>query len=610
MKVYKAILFCCILNFLCSHLRAQIITIDDTKNAAELVSILTNNSSCLEILNQSVSGNKLTAGKNSYGTFTNNSSNFPFQSGIILSTGNSSDAIGPFIRNEGLETAAWPGDTDLNQILNINSINATVLEFDFIPTTNGISFNYFFASNEYQDDYPCFYSDGFAFLIKEKASTNPYQNLAVIPQTTTTVSSFNIHPKINFKAGCQAKNESYFGQFNNTNNNNSPINFAGQTKVFNAKTNVTPGKTYHIKLVIADDKSYYYDSAIFIEAASFNSAIDLGTDRLLATNSAICFGENYIIDTKLSPSYNYKWYKDGILQSAENNPSYIVTAPGTYKVEVTLSPSSCSATNQIKIEYTPEIILNNSTLTHCNFDGDGKDVFNLTEADDIIKNNNSALSDVTYFENLTDAKTNSNPIPNPTYYTNQSLTQTLIAKVTNSFNCANYAELTLNISNTIPLTPITIITAVETKNFEGNKNSATIKYSGTGNYEFSIDGNLYQNSPVFLNIPAGNYIAYARDKNSCENAVPYPFFILDYPRFFTPNGDGFNDTWTIKNLNQLPPAIITIFDRYGKLLKQFNSQNLNWEGTFNGVTLPSDDYWFNIISDNKEIIRGNFSLKR
>jgi hypothetical protein len=77
-----------------------------------------------------------------------------------------------------------------------------------------------------------------------------------------------------------------------------------------AQTTVVAGKTYHIKLVIADQGGNYYDSAVFLEAGSFKSKIDLGSDRLLATNNGICFG--YIIDTGFSPSlfYTYNWYKD------------------------------------------------------------------------------------------------------------------------------------------------------------------------------------------------------------------------------------------------------------------------------------------------------------
>ncbi|MFA9188314.1 choice-of-anchor L domain-containing protein [Flavobacterium magnesitis] len=599
-----------------SPLRAQSINVDDTKTALELVNLISNNSPCVAITNENVSGDGFSPGKNSYGSFTNTSPNFPFQSGVVLSTWSSTQSEGPFVRNRGGGENEWLGDSDLDQALNINSINASVLEFDFTPLTNTISFNYLFASNEYQDNFPCDYSDGFAFLIKEKGSSAAYQNLAVIPNTSTAVSSMNIRPAISFidtnnnVKSCPAVNESYFGQFNNNPNNASPINYAGQTKVLNATTDVIAGTTYHIKLVIGDDQNPYYDSAIFIEAASFNSVIDLGNDKLLTTNNAVCFGEDYILDTKLSTNYTYKWYKDGILLNLENNPFYTVKSPGNYKVEVTLNPSACVVTNDIKIEYTPEIVLKNSSLIQCDIDEDEKSLFDLTQADSEIKNNNSGLSDVTYYENLTDAITDNNPILNSSNYINSSNPQTLFAKVTNSYNCFNYAELTLELSNDIIPNRVATITGVKTTNFAGNKNTVTIEFSGSSDYVFSIDGNYYQDSPEFLNIPAGNYIAYANDKNGCGISNPFSFSILDYPKYFTPNGDGYNDFWTIKNLNLLPPATIHIFDRYGKLLKQFNSSNLNWNGTLNGHLLPADDYWFNLIFEDGKHIKGHFSLKR
>lgn len=612
MKVLHSILLSLSLCCFNSQLQAQAIGVDDTKNALELVNLLTNNSSCMQTNSESVSGDTFTLGKNSYGSFTNSSPNFPFQSGVVLSTWSSTKSPGPFVRNQGGDSNSWLGDPDLNQALNINSVNATVLEFDFTPLTNNISFNYIFASNEYQDDFPCKYSDGFAFLIKEKGSTTAYQNLAVIPNTTTAVSSMNIHPAINVTnlTPCAASNESYFGQFNTQTTNTSPINYAGQTKVLNATTNVISGKTYHIKLVIGDDRNSYYDSAIFIEAGSFNSVIDLGTDKLLATNNAICFGQDYIIDTKLPANYTYKWYKDGILLASENSPSYTVKSPGIYKVEVTLTPSVCVVTNDVKIEYTPEIVLKNSSLIQCDIDEDGKAVFDLTEADSEIKNNNSGLSSVTYYENVSDAQAGTNPILNSNNYTNKSNPQTLIAKVTNPYNCFNYAELILELSNAMVPSRVATITGVKTTDFAANKNSAIIEYTGSSNYEFSIDGNYYQDSPEFSNIAAGTYLAYARDKNGCGVSNPFLFYILDYPHYFTPNGDGYNDTWTIKNLNLLPQATINIFNRYGKLLKQSNSPIFSWNGTLNNYLLPADDYWFSLIFENGKNIKGHFSLKR
>jgi gliding motility-associated-like protein len=760
---------------------AQSITVNDAYTAQGLVNILTNNSTCATTSNFDARGDNFTAGKNSYGYFNNQGGSFPFTAGIVLSTWSSTNSIGPFIRNRGGGDTRWGGDTDLDQALGITSINATVLEFDFMPLTNFISFNYIFASNEYQDEFPCLYSDGFAFLIKEKGSTDNYKNLAVIPGTSTPVSSTNIHQAINFTptigapTSCPAINETYFGQPNTSLTNSSPINYAGQTKVLNAQTNVIAGAIYHIKLVIADDNSdgglTYYDSAIFLEAGSFKSKIDLGMDRLLATNNSICFGESYIINTNLPTSNTYRWYRDNSTTpiSGASQASYTAIGAGIYKVE--LVATNCITSGEIKIEYTPQTVLNNTILVQCDDNGDEISTFDLTKADAIIKNNDSSLPAIFYYESLSAAIGSINPIPNPTTYVNKSQNQILFGKITNSYGCVNYAELTLQVSNTtialqnpfttcdtdarqdglflfdlnsqvtpqilsglpvglvveyylnsndavsqnnvLPnafknttpnqqtifariingpdcyaITPITLIidtfsppnfqdsnsslcngntikisvatgfvsylwntgettnsitvtspgdysvtvrnsngcaatknfyitasgiatiTGTTINDFAGNENSVLIEYTGPGDYEFSIDNSYFQDNPQFEGVAAGTYIAYARDKNGCGISTPFVFYVLDYPRYFTPNGDGYNDNWNIENLDLLPKSTITIFNRYGKLLKEISPTSVGWNGTFNGRLLAADDYWFNLTFEDGKIIKGHFSLKR
>ncbi|MDP5097191.1 MAG: T9SS type B sorting domain-containing protein, partial [Flavobacterium sp.] len=146
---------------------------------------------------------------------------------------------------------------------------------------------------------------------------------------------------------------------------------------------------------------------------------------------------------------------------------------------------------------------------------------------------------------------------------------------------------------------------------ENNTATIQISSSSVGDYEFSLDGINYQDSNVFSNLNAGDYIVYVQDKNGC-GIVFEKFYILDYPKYFTPNGDGYNDTWFIDNLDKrnLENSIISIFDRYGKLLKQINGSGEGWNGTFNETNLPSTDYWFEIKLTNEKIIKGHFSLKR
>ncbi|MEL0645775.1 T9SS type B sorting domain-containing protein, partial [Olleya sp. Ti.3.14] len=81
--------------------------------------------------------------------------------------------------------------------------------------------------------------------------------------------------------------------------------------------------------------------------------------------------------------------------------------------------------------------------------------------------------------------------------------------------------------------------------------------------------------------------------NGCGEAS-IPVMVMDYPHFFTPNDDGFNDTWNIYGIEDQLDAEIYIFDRYGKLLKQLSPSGLGWDGTYNGNPMPTSDYWFTV----------------
>ena len=199
----------------------------------------------------------------------------------------------------------------------------------------------------------------------------------------------------------------------------------------------------------------------------------------------------------------------------------------------------------------------------------------------------------------------------PTAFTKTSTTpdQIVYAQLTGDYSCTAIAEITLK---TIPSTLILASTPQPLVNeFSGGGNSVSLVPPDTiGTYEFSLDGTNYQASPLFINLLAGDYTGYIRNSSTCEYNSN-PFVILDYPHFFTPNEDGINDEWEIKNLDtSYPKAIISIFDRYGKLLKQITAGGGNWKGTFNGLKLPTDDYWFTIDLKNGEIVKGHFSLKR
>lgn len=136
---------------------------------------------------------------------------------------------------------------------------------------------------------------------------------------------------------------------------------------------------------------------------------------------------------------------------------------------------------------------------------------------------------------------------------------------------------------------------------------------GLGTYAFSLDGGPFQDSGTFTGVLPGTHVVAITDLNGC-GTVSVEVGVVDYPRFVTPNGDGYHDTWNIIGIAQADPAArIFIFDRHGKLLKQVSPSGPGWDGTFNGQPMPSSDYWFRVEYTEEGRARtftGHFTLKR
>jgi gliding motility-associated-like protein len=134
----------------------------------------------------------------------------------------------------------------------------------------------------------------------------------------------------------------------------------------------------------------------------------------------------------------------------------------------------------------------------------------------------------------------------------------------------------------------------------------------SADYEYLLNFGFWQKSNVFENLKPGLNTISVRNSDACE-IISKTIFVADFKRFFTPNGDSFNDFWKIEGDEALDKTETFIFDRYGRLIYQHQKASQGWDGTFNGVSLPADDYWFKIIYTNKgenHEFKGNFSLKR
>ena len=186
---------------------------------------------------------------------------------------------------------------------------------------------------------------------------------------------------------------------------------------------------------------------------------------------------------------------------------------------------------------------------------------------------------------------------------------TITTEGTYSLTVTNGGTCSTTISTTIMTSETARITAVDVIDFSGRGNTITVTAQGIGDYEYALDNGGFQDSNVFTDLVNGVYTVMVRDKNGC-GVVTRDVIVLDYPRFFTPNNDGFNDTWRIIGIEIQPGTQIHIFDRYGKLLKQISPGSSGWDGTFNGQNMPASDYWFSLKLDDGREFKNSFTLKR
>jgi len=317
-------------------------------------------------------------------------------------------------------------------------------------------------------------------------------------------------------------------------------------------------------------------------------------------------------------------------------------------------------------------------------------LYDLTDYEQEILNNQAAVTIAGFFHSMADADTESNTIMNKTNFSITTPSKTFFVRIENALGCYTVREFQLSIIKAANLnladqvlctdengtvTPIQIVTGFSSLEYAfkwyrdgqllnntgsslvvtqpgnytvelinhigcvGGSASALVTLSsgpealtaevatgyfsdnatiiaqatGNGNFVYWMDDGPQQTSSTFQNVSHGTHQIYVKDAEGCGGTYTVEVTVIDYPKFFTPNGDGYNDTWNIKMPSD-SNAIIYIFDRYGKLLTSLRPQNTGgWDGTYNGQLLPSTDYWFKInYQENQQsrVFKAHFSLKR
>lgn len=544
----------------------------------------------------------------------------------------------------------------IGQSFSVSSVNDIAkLEFDFVPTSDTITFRYVFGSQEYFAYENTQYNDVFGFFLSGPGIAGPYANgainLAIVPNSNPplpiTISSVNSVTPIN---------QQYF--IDNSGGLDTIADADGMTTVLTATAVVQCGETYHIKLAIADGTDSGLSSYVWLEAGSFKSPIldvtnDLGFD---STFIEIPCNSSVMLTADGGQGSSYEWHNEtGLVISSDSS---VIVGPGKYVViSTSFGCSITSDTIEVVGDVPPSFDLGPDLMIPCNTlhtlnpivtggtgtyqyswsngstdpsifvsegfyklvvdDGTGclaEDSMTLTEENppltivggggDICEDGSVVLIDFTFnglhfpweltYSNGTDQFTQSG-IYNPVYTITTSESGSYFPViVTDVNNCISLLEDTVLV-NTFNL-PDAVVTPEEITIYEGDEISLTV-----GEYEFY---EWYNSEDSLLSIlselnvsKAGTYYVFVIDSNNCtdtsENAIIYtvPLTELYVPNSFTPNGDDHNELFEIYALN-IQSFNMIITNRWGDLIYQTDDIQKFWDGKFEGRLVPQGDYLY------------------
>ncbi|WP_296312471.1 T9SS type B sorting domain-containing protein [Winogradskyella sp. UBA3174] len=530
-----------LLLFFFTHLcfiSAQQIVTDNSQQPNQLIQDLVGDN-CATAFNISSSINGNINNIISYGSFDRGTSNFPLQSGIVLSTGSITSA-GNTVIGEDLNEGEinWETDPDVLDVLGIDqTLNTTSIEFDFISANDFIAFKYIFASDEYQQDYPCNFRDVFAILIKAAGTTDPYVNIALVPGTDTDISTNTIHP--NIEGFCPQQNQDYFQGYNV-----GGTNFNGQTTVLTANSSIISGQAYRIKFVIADHIDERFDSAVFIEAEGFGGSIDLGPDQSICGNDTVLNGDIN------NPTAIYTWFFNGGLIAGETNPTLQVNQSGTYNVEISIpvAGGNCTLTDTIEIEIIP--FQNAAPIEDIN-------ICDEAPSDGIYDFNFSALKDaellsqlpttnyiISYHLSQDDAQNNTNTIVG--IYQNTATNEVVFVRIESvDGSCLQLGSFNINV-NAAPIT-----TEVSVDVCEGFINDGGFEIIALSFFDFQVSDFEFNRTITYF--PTEN------EAINNENSITETSEIIGDPEFvFARIVDDFNGCFSVGRIRldyQSPPDI-------------------------------------------------------
>jgi gliding motility-associated-like protein len=331
-------------------------------------------------------------------------------------------------------------------------------------------------------------------------------------------------------------------------------------------------------------------------SVTLNVTINSGTITPISGPSSMCQNETIQLTNTTSGG---TWSTNNPAIAIVNNDGAITgISAGNATIKYTLNNGNCTATVEkiITVNALPNPILSDKFICINNQTG-------LPISDAILD------SQVPDNDNFSFAWTlNNNPIATTANIHLASEAGVYQVTVTNLMTgCVASATASVSVS-----TNATATVSVE-QDFDRTQTITVTVAGGSGDFEYQLENGPVQTSNQFTGIFSGDYQILVRDVNGCTELF-LDVFAYNYPRYFSPNSDGYNDYWNIKSLSDQPDAKIYIFDRYGKLLKYITPATAGWDGTYNGNQLPSTDYWFKVVykgrAGNQKEFKAHFAMKR
>lgn len=580
---------------------------------------------------------------NAIGFFDGSTSNIGLDSGIVITTGDIMNAVGP--NNIGSQSTSnnLPGDPQLDLLTTNTTNDASVLEFDFIPESDTASFRFVWGSEEYPEFVNSSFNDVFAFFI---SGPNPAggnyvdQNIALIPGTTIPVTIDNVNDNTNSQ---------YY--FDNT--GGQSVQYDGFTTPLVALAHVICNQQYHIKIAVADAGDFSFDSGVFLEAASFSSN---GATLTSVSTSAYAENDTTILegcgDALITVKLNRVTPTDSIVPytlsgTATQGVDYVINPPqllipaGSDSVQFTITglwDGIDEPNENIFIEFPfqnacagflpVQIGLLLRDIDSLSLDFRSPDT-TLCDPDDLYLyfQPSGGVAPISF-----DWEYNGQTATGFDLYDSPTVSTTYVVTMTDA--CVG-----LTLTDSIQVTLLSDVDPVELQVGQTDYDlcvgdiqaltAAVIGGSGVVNFGWYDEmGNLVTDSTTLVVEPDEGteaYTAFAVDecgsRDSVEVTLVTEICEFDVPNVFTPNGDGNNDLFWIENLDKFPNTEVYIFNRWGQTVftsSDYGSQCVNdgdsgcWNGKVNntGADCSEGTYYYVIRAPGEDERKGSINLFR